>query len=140
MRLYRNHYLIEFSQMIKMNWKKNRFSFNPCASFKSKLDWFDFDPLQVNPNRNVITFTFHPREVYSSFNHLGIKMELTLHMDKPLSYFCWKTKNMILYIGPEPTHRSVIEKQTHQFFGGCYSEPTYILRLFCNFFESFQAM
>ena len=49
--------IIVFVNIVRWwKWKKksNRYSFNPYASFKSKLFWFDFDPLQVTPNRNDI--------------------------------------------------------------------------------------
>jgi len=51
------------------------------------------------PQIEMIFFVFQPREGHLSFKHLGLKMELILHMDTPLSYIV--KKNMIVYIGPE---------------------------------------
>jgi len=88
------------------------------------------------PQIEMIFFAFQPREGHLSFNHLGLKMELILHMDNPLSYLSWKTKKIWLCTldqKPIPRLWSMIEKQRHKKkWPGCYSEP-----IFLDYFVTF---
>jgi hypothetical protein len=52
------------------------------------------------PPIEMIFFVFQPREGHLSFKHLGLKMELILHMYWAICVDKQK-KNMIVYIGPE---------------------------------------
>ena len=78
--------------------KKYRYSFNPYASFQSKL----FDSILTPckwPQIETLQFTYNPREGHLPLNILGSKwnwfyicIELYVLINK---------KSMIVYIGPE---------------------------------------
>ena len=115
----------------------------PYASFNIKLFWFDFYPLQVTPNRNHSCCVLAPGGSLS-FKHLWIKMELNYKLRTAWFDFTygwaicaerWKQKIWLCTLDQTKFLDYDWETETQKELTWLLFRA-YVLRLFCDFFQS----
>ena len=130
--------IIVFMNIVRWwKWKKN-IGIASIHMQVSNLNFFDsiLTPCKW-PQIEMIFFAFQPREGHLSFKHLGLKMELILHMYWAICVDKQK-KIWLCTLVQKPIPRLLIydwETETQKELTWLLFRA-YILRLFCDFFPS----